>query len=116
MSWAGPSASLASTVSDLNRFHALLPAGEIVGPSSPAEMRATVPVVSQDGRTIDYGLGLHPLETPGLGQETYRGHGGRQRCVAVNLQRCNAPGAAGRPRPHAVDAAPDAVHRLAMYG
>ncbi|MBT3166201.1 beta-lactamase family protein [Streptomyces sp. Vc74B-19] len=132
MSWVGPSASLISTVSDLNRFYALLSAGEIVGPSSLAEMRRTVPVVSQEGRTIDYGLGLHPMETPGPGRETYWGHGGtvwgggalamaradggRQWCVAVNLQRWNELDASGRPRPHAVDAALEAFHRLAMYG
>lgn len=69
MSWVGPSASLISTVSDLNRFFGMLLAGEIVSPSSLAQMRRTVPVVSQEGRTIEYGLGLHPTQAPG--QDTF---------------------------------------------
>ncbi|MGA5515543.1 serine hydrolase domain-containing protein [Streptomyces pseudogriseolus] len=132
MSWVGPSASLISTVADLNRFYALLLAGEIVAPSLLAEMRRTVPVISQEGRTIDYGLGLHPLEPLSPGQDPYWGHGGtvwgggtlamaradggRQWCVAVNLQRWNELDASGRPRPHAVDAALAAFHRLAANG
>lgn len=39
MSWVGPSASLISTVSDLNRFYGMLLAGKIVRPSSPAQMQ-----------------------------------------------------------------------------
>lgn len=130
MSWVGPAASLISTVSDLNRFYRLLLAGEIVGTDSLTEMRSTVPVVSQEGRTIDYGLGLHPTATPG--QDTFWGHGGtvwgagtlsmtradgqRQMSVAVNLQRWNRLDPAGRPRPHPIDEALAAFHHLAMYG
>ncbi|MEU7468617.1 serine hydrolase domain-containing protein [Streptomyces sp. NPDC044984] len=130
MSWVGPSASLISTVSDLNRFFGMLLAGEIVSPSSLAQMRRTVPVVSQEGRTIDYGLGLHPMESPGQG--TFWGHGGtvwgggalamiradgkRQMAVAVNLQRWNRLDSSGRPQPHPIDDALAALYRVAMYG
>jgi D-alanyl-D-alanine carboxypeptidase len=130
MSWVGPSASLISTVSDLNRFFGMLLAGEIVGPSSLAQMQRTVPVVSQEGRTIDYGLGLHPMEGPGRG--TFWGHGGtvwgggalamtradgkRQMSVAVNLQRWNRLDASGRPQPHPIDHALVTLYRVAMYG
>ncbi|WP_312866197.1 serine hydrolase domain-containing protein [Streptomyces boluensis] len=130
MSWVGPSASLISTVSDLNRFYALLLAGEIVDPSSLAQMRRTVPVISQEGRTIEYGLGLHPMEGPGQG--TFWGHGGtvwgggalamtradggRQLAVAVNLQRWNTLDSSGRPQPHPLDEALAALYRVAMYG
>ncbi|MGC3002547.1 serine hydrolase domain-containing protein [Streptomyces sp. G35A] len=130
MSWVGPSASLISTVADLNRFYGMLLAGEIVGPSSLAQMRRTVPVVSQEGRTIDYGLGLHPMEGPGQG--TFWGHGGtvwgggalamtradgkRQMAVAVNLQRWNRLDSSGRPQPHPIDDALVTLYRVAMYG
>lgn len=130
MSWVGPSASLISTVADLNRFFGMLLAGEIVSPSSLAQMQRTVPVVSQEGRTIDYGLGLHPMEGPGQG--TFWGHGGtvwgggalamtradggRQVSVAVNLQRWNRLDASGRPQPHPIDDALVRLYRVAMYG
>ena len=100
MSWVGPAASLISTVADLNRFFGLLLAGEIVSPSSLAQMQRTVPVISLEGKTIDYGLGLHTMEVPGHG--TFWGHDGtvwgagamamtradgkRQMSVAVNLR------------------------------
>lgn len=104
MSFVGPSASLISTVADLNRFYRLLLTGEIVSHASLAQMRRTAPVLSQEGEVIDYGLGLYPLETPG--RAAFWGHGGtvwgggtlaassadgrRQLAVAVNLQRWNA--------------------------
>ncbi|HEX5404123.1 MAG TPA: serine hydrolase domain-containing protein [Pseudonocardiaceae bacterium] len=129
MSWVGPAASLISTVADLNRFFGLLLAGEIVGPSSLAQMRHTVPVISQEGTIIDYGLGLHPMTAPG--QDTFWGHGGtvwgggaltmtradgrRQMSVALNLQRWNRLDAAGRPQPHPVDGALAALYQVAMY-
>ncbi|WP_407288845.1 serine hydrolase domain-containing protein [Streptomyces sp. BP-8] len=130
MSWVGPTASLISTVTDLNRFFGRLLAGEIVSPSSLAQMQRTVPVVSQEGRTIDYGLGLHPMEAPGQG--TFWGHGGtvwgagalamtsadgnRQMSVAVNLQRWNRLDSSGKPQPHPIDDALAALYRVAMYG
>ncbi|MFC8535739.1 serine hydrolase domain-containing protein [Streptomyces sp. NPDC057249] len=130
MSWTGPSASLISTVADLNRFFARLLAGKIVTPSSLDQMRRTNPVVSQEGKVIEYGLGLHPTEAPG--QDTFWGHGGtvwgggtlamtradgaRQIAVAVNLQRWNGLDASGRPQPHPIDAALEALCRVAMYG
>ncbi|MFI0714718.1 serine hydrolase domain-containing protein [Streptomyces inhibens] len=130
MSWVGPTASLISTVTDLNRFFRRLFAGEIVSPSSLAQMQRTVPVVSQEGKTIDYGLGLHPMEAPGQG--TFWGHGGtvwgagalamtsadgnRQMSVAVNLQRWNRLDSSGKPQPHPIDDALAALHRVAMYG
>jgi D-alanyl-D-alanine carboxypeptidase len=130
MSWVGPSASLISTVADLNRFYGMLLAGEIVAPGSLAQMRRTVPVVSQEGRTIEYGLGLHPMEGPGRG--TFWGHGGtvwgggalamtradgkRQMAVAVNMQRWNRLDSSGTPQPHPIDDALAALYREAMYG
>lgn len=130
MSWVGPSASLISTVTDLNRFFGRLLAGEVVGRSSLAQMQRTVPVVSQEGRTIEYGLGLHPVEGPGRG--VFWGHGGtvwgggtltatradggRQMSVAVNLQRWNRLDPSGRPQPHPIDEALAALYRVAMYG
>ncbi|MEJ8632772.1 serine hydrolase domain-containing protein [Streptomyces sp. MS2.AVA.5] len=130
MSWVGPAGSLISTVADLNRFLGMLLAGEIVSRSSLEQMQRTVPVVSQEGKVIDYGLGLHPMEAPG--QVTFWGHGGtvwgagalsmasadgkRQMSVAVNLQRWNRLDSAGKPQPHPIDEALAALHRVAMYG
>ncbi|UOX92797.1 beta-lactamase family protein [Amycolatopsis sp. FBCC-B4732] len=130
MSWVGPSASLISTVADLNRFYARLLAGEVVSRASLAEMQRTVPVISQEGKVIPYGLGLHPAEAPG--RPTFWGHGGtvwgggalamtradggRQLALALNLQRWNELDATGRPRPHPIDAALAVFQRLALYG
>ncbi|MFF3864145.1 serine hydrolase domain-containing protein [Streptomyces sp. NPDC002209] len=130
MSWTGPSASLISTVADLNRFYRLLLAGQIVSPSSLAQMQLTVPVVSHEGRTIDYGLGLYPMEDPGQG--TFWGNGGttwgagalamiradgeRQMAVAVNMQRWNRLDSSGKPQPHPIDDALATLYRVAMYG
>lgn len=130
MSWVGPSASLISTVSDLNRFYGMLLAGEIVSSSSLAQMQRTVPVISQEGKTIDYGLGLYPMKGPGQG--TFWGHGGtvwgggalsmtradgkRQMTVAVNMQRWNRLDSSGKPQPHPIDDALETLYRVAMYG
>jgi D-alanyl-D-alanine carboxypeptidase len=130
MSYAGPSANLISTVADLNRFYAKLLAGEIVSRDALAQMQQTVRVISQEGRPIDYGLGLYPMEAPG--RETFWGHGGtvwgggtlaairadggRQLAVAVNLQRWQRPGPSGAFEPHPVDDALASFHELAMYG
>ena len=94
-------------------------------PASLAEMQRTVRIISQEGKPIDYGLGLHPVEST-----SFRGHGGtvwgggtlaairadgrRQLAVAVNLQRWNRLDAVGRPQPHAIDQALAAFTRLAM--
>ncbi|NUP25571.1 MAG: beta-lactamase family protein [Nocardia sp.] len=128
MSWVGPAAALISTVADLDRFFGLLLAGEIVEPSSLAQMQRTVPVISFEGKTIDYGLGLHRTEVPGRG--IYWGHdgsvwgggalsmtradGGRQLTIAVNRQRWNRLDATGRPLPHPIDAALAEFSRLAL--
>ncbi|OEV04810.1 serine hydrolase domain-containing protein [Streptomyces oceani] len=130
MSWVGPAASLITTVADLNRFYGMLLAGEIVSPSSLAQMQRTVPVISQEGRTIDYGLGLHPME--GSPSGGFCGHGGtvwgagalamasadgeRRMAVAVNQQRWHVLDTDGRPRPHPIDAALADLHRLATHG
>jgi D-alanyl-D-alanine carboxypeptidase len=130
MSWVGPAASLISTVADLNRFYGLLLAGAIVNGSSLAQMQRTVPVISLEGKQIDYGLGLHKMEVPGHG--TFWGHDGtvwgagamsmsradgkRQMSVAVNLMRWNQLGAAGKPQPHPIDDALSALYQLALYG
>ncbi|WP_024804293.1 serine hydrolase [Nocardia sp. BMG51109] len=130
MSWVGPAASLISTVADLNRFYGLLLAGEVVSRSSLAQMQRTVPVISFEGKTLDYGLGLHRTEVPGHG--TYWGHDGsvwgggavsmtradgtRQMSVAVNLQRWNKLDSAGKPQPHPIDGALQALTRLVWCG
>ncbi|MFF0739198.1 serine hydrolase domain-containing protein [Streptomyces sp. NPDC004111] len=130
MSFVGPSASLISTVADLNHFYGALLAGRIVSPSSLEQMQRTGPVVSQEGRTIEYGLGLYPMEGPGEG--VFWGHGGtvwgggtlamtradggRQLAVAVNLQRWNTLDSSGTPQPHPIDDALATFHRVAMYG
>lgn len=130
MSWVGPAASAISTVSDLNRFFGLLLAGEIVSRTSLAEMQRTVTVISQEGKLIPYGLGLHPMEAPG--QATFWGHGGtawgagamamiradgqRQMSIAINMQRWNKLDAEGRPQPHPIDGALAALFQATMYG
>ncbi|MBB5792293.1 hypothetical protein HDA41_000257 [Streptomyces caelestis] len=130
MSWVGPSASLISTVTDLNRFFGMLLAGEIVGPSSLAQMQRTVPVVSQEGKTIDYCLGLHPMEGPGQG--TFWGHGPhglgwwgaihdpcRRQAADVRRgepQRWNKLDSSGKPQSHPIDDALATLYRVAMYG
>jgi D-alanyl-D-alanine carboxypeptidase len=124
----GPAASLISTVADLNRFFGRLLAGEIVNQSSLAQMQRTVPVISQEGNKIDYGLGLHRREVPGHG--TFWGHDGsvwgagaismtsadgkRQMSIAVNLQRWNRLDSSGRPQPHPIDDALAALYQTAM--
>lgn len=87
-------------MADLNRFFGLLFAGKIVSQSSPAQMRRAVTVISQEGKTIEYGLGVYPMEV--CGGATFWGNGGtvwgagaismtsadaeRQMSVAINLQ------------------------------
>jgi D-alanyl-D-alanine carboxypeptidase len=128
MSWVGPAASLISTVGDLNRFFGLLLAGEIIAPSSLAQMQRTVPVISQEGKKIEYGLGLHRMEIPGGGIcwghdgsawgagaiSLIRTDGERQMSVAVNLQRWNKLDASGKPQHHPIDDALTALYRLAI--
>ncbi|MEV0841755.1 serine hydrolase domain-containing protein [Actinocatenispora sera] len=130
MSWVGPAASLISTMADLNRFFGLLLAGEIVAPSSLARMQHTGPVISFEGTTIQYGLGLHRVELPGHG--TFWGHdgsvwgggaislhradGGRQLSIGINLMRPNGLDEHGRPRHHPLDDALPALYHLAMAG
>ncbi|MFB7100845.1 serine hydrolase domain-containing protein [Streptomyces hydrogenans] len=130
MSWVKVAGSLVSTVADLNRFYRLLLAGEIVSPASLAQMRHTVPIITQEGRPGEYGLGLYPMRTDG--RATFWGHGGtvwgagalamiredgrRQMAVAVNLQRWQRLDPSGRPQPGPLDEALDAFYRLAMHG
>ncbi|WP_280341351.1 serine hydrolase domain-containing protein [Nocardia neocaledoniensis] len=128
MSWVGPGAALISTVTDLNRFYRLLLAGEIISSSSLERMRRTGPVVSFEGKIIEYGLGLQKMTIPGHG--TYWGHEGsvwgggaiswisadgtRQLSLAVNMQRWNDLDATGRPVPHPIDHALGAFVELAL--
>ena len=128
MSWVGPAASLISTVADLNRFFGKLLAGEILSAESLTHMQRTVPVISFEGKTIDYGLGLHRVETPEGG--VFWGHDGtvwgagamsmtsadgrRQMSIAMNRMRWNTLDSAGRPQPHPIDDALAVFHRVAM--
>ena len=130
VSWVGPSASLVSTVADLNRFYDLLLAGAIVSRPLMTQMQQTVPVISLEGKRIEYGLGLHKLEIPDHG--TFWGHDGsawgagaismtradrrRQLSVAVNLARWNKLDASGRPQPHPIDYALRGFYQVAMCG
>jgi D-alanyl-D-alanine carboxypeptidase len=130
MSWVGPAASLISTVADLNDFFDMLLAGEIVNRSSLAQMQRTVPVISQEGKTIDYGHGLHRKNVPGRG--IFWGHDGsvwgagaismtsadgkRQMSIAVNLQRWNKLTPSGKPQPHPIDNALGVLYQMAMGG
>ncbi|WP_067702683.1 serine hydrolase domain-containing protein [Nocardia jejuensis] len=130
MSFVGPAASLITTMSDLNRFFGLLLSGEIISRDSLAEMQRTVPVVSFEGKILDYGLGLQRTQVPGHG--TYWGHDGsvwgggafsltsadttRQLSLAVNLQRWNRFDATGRPQPHPIDAALQGFVQLVLRG
>ncbi|MCM6778238.1 beta-lactamase family protein [Nocardia sp. CDC159] len=128
MSWVGPSASLISTVTDLNRFFGLLLAGEIISRSSLAQMQRTVAVISFEGKALDYGLGLQRMPIPG--PDTYWGHDGsvwgggaismtradgtRGLSLAVNLQRWNRIDSTHRPQPHPIDDALRAFTQLAL--
>lgn len=130
MSWVGPAASLISTVGDLNRFYGLLLAGEIVSMSSLGQMQRTVPVISFEGKRIEYGLGLHKMDVPGQG--TFWGHDGtvwgagaismtradgkRQMSVMVNLMRWNKLDSSGKPERHPIDDALPALYQVAMCG
>jgi D-alanyl-D-alanine carboxypeptidase len=128
MSWVGPAASLISTVADLNRFYSLLLGEAIVNGSSLAQMQCTVPVISFEGKRINYGLGLHKMEIPGEG--TFWGHDGtvwgagaismtradgrRQLSIMVNLIRWNKLDLSGKPLQHPIDGALAALYQMAM--
>lgn len=88
-------------------------------------------MISQEGRTIDYGLGPHPLEPLSPGQDPCWVHGGTVWGGGTPAMACADGGgsdaspstsSAGtnwtRPavRSHPVDAAPAAFHRLAANG
>ncbi|MFJ8910374.1 serine hydrolase domain-containing protein [Amycolatopsis sp. NPDC102389] len=128
MSWVMTGAGLVSTVEDLNLFYRKLLDGEIVSPSSLAEMQRLVPVIAQDGRLIDYGLGLYKTEIPGHG--VFWGHdgtvwgaltmawagadSGRQFSAAMNFVRWRKPDAEGTPHP--IDDALAAFKHQALCG
>ncbi|MEV6236474.1 serine hydrolase domain-containing protein [Lentzea sp. NPDC051838] len=114
MSWVGVSASLISTMEDLNDFYAALLDGKIVSRESLAAMQETGPVVAFDGSTVEYGLGLHRHgdfwghDGSVWGAGTWSFHsadGKRQVSLAVNLQRWNNP---------AIDEALQAFQRKAL--
>lgn len=130
MSWVGPAASLVSTVEDLNRFYGKLFDGKIVSRASLAQMQRTVPVISQTGEQIDYGLGLYTRTIPGCG--TFWGNDGtvwgaltmswtrldgkRQVSVAMNLVRWNKLDSSGQPQHDPIDDALAAFQQQAMCG
>ena len=75
-------------------FYGLLLAGEIVNGASLAEMQRTLPVISFEGKKIDYGLGLHKMEVPGQG--TFWGHDGTVwGAGAMSMTRADGPLPAG---------------------
>ncbi|MFE1591102.1 serine hydrolase domain-containing protein [Nocardia sp. NPDC058705] len=128
MSWTMPGAGIVSTTADLNRFYRALLAGQIVSPESLAQMQRTVPVIALDGTQIEYGHGLHRVQT--ATGETFWGHDGsafgalalsltsadgiRQMSVAMNFARWNELGPDGTPKPHPIDDALDTLYRTAM--
>lgn len=130
MSWVSTGAGLISTVADLNTFYRMLLGGEILQPSSLAEMQRTVPVISQTGEPITYGLGLHKFTLPGCGplwghdgtvwgagtMSLHNADGKRQMTVAVNLARWNRMDSSGKPQPHPIDDALRAFSGEAMCG
>jgi D-alanyl-D-alanine carboxypeptidase len=129
MSWVMMGAGLVSTMEDLNRFYEQLLAGTIVSRSSLAEMKRMVPVISQEGDLIEYGLGLRRLTTDcgtfwghdgsawgALSMSWTRDDGGRQLSVAMNLVRWNRPDSSGIPQPHAIDKALAAFQQQALCG
>ncbi|WP_063058333.1 hypothetical protein [Nocardia sienata] len=91
-------------------------------------MQRTVPLISLEGKTIQYGLGLHRMEVPGRG--TYWGHdgsvwgagaismtpadGARQFSAAINMQRWNRLDERRRPQPRPIDSALSAFYRLVL--
>src|SRR4051794_10300956 len=119
MSWVGPSASLISTMADLNRFYGLLLAGGIVSRQLLAQMQQTVPVITFEGKKIEYGLGLHKVEMPehapfwghdgtvwGAGAISMtRADGKRQMSAAINLMRWNKLDGSSKPQQHPIDEA-----------
>lgn len=130
MSWVGPSANLISTVDDLNRFFGSLLDGKIVNRSSLAEMQRTVPVISQTGEQIDYGLGLYTVTIPDCGtfwgndgtvwgaltMSWTRADGKRQMSVAMNMVRWNKLDSSGQPQHHPIDDALAAFRQQALCG
>lgn len=128
MSWVSTGAGLVSTVDDMNRFYGMLLAGRIVKRSSLEQMQRTVPVISQTGEIVDYGLGLHRYTIAGCG--TFWGHDGtvwgaqtlsmtsvdgkRQMSIAMNLVRWNKLDASGRPQHHPIDDALSAFQKEAV--
>ncbi len=130
MSWVWMAADLVSTMADLNRFFAALLAGEVVGSDSLAQMKQAVPVISQEGRPIEYGLGLHRVRTPAgticwghdgtvwgaMTLSLIHDDGQRQLSVATNLVRWNRVDSSGTPQPHAIDAALARLKALALDG
>jgi D-alanyl-D-alanine carboxypeptidase len=130
MSWVGPAASLVSTMEDLNTFYRKLLHGKIVNRQSLTQMRRTVPVIAQDGQTIDYGLGLHKVTIPGCGTfwgsdgtvwgaesiSLTRQDGKRQMSVAMNVVRWNHLDSTGKPQHHPIDDALSTLYQQAMCG
>lgn len=112
MSWVGPAASLISTVSDVNDFYAALFAGEIVSAEVLAQMQQTGRVISQEGKPIDYGLGLQKFGAywghdgsvwGALTMSRIRADGDRQLTIALNTVRWNKIGAAAHPIDGAIE-------------
>ncbi|MCF3131089.1 serine hydrolase domain-containing protein [Streptomyces olivochromogenes] len=130
MSWVTATASLVSTMEDLNRFYGELLDGRIVNQSSLAQMQRTVPVRALDGTTIDYGLGLQKVGIPGCGTfwgnegtvwgagtvSLTRADGKRQMSVAFNLIRWNKRDSSGTPRHHPLNDALPKLYEQAMCG
>jgi D-alanyl-D-alanine carboxypeptidase len=130
MSWVSTGAGLVSTVEEMNRFYRLLLNGKIVTHASLEQMQRTVPVISQTGEVITYGLGLHEFTLPDRG--TFWGHDGtvwgaqtmalasadgkRQIAVAMNLARWNTLDDKGQPQPHPIDRALSLLYQEAMRG
>lgn len=130
MTMAGTAGALVSTTQDLAAFYRALLQGELLPAAQLREMRTAVPVRDGSGTVVlSYGLGIYTVDTScgpvwghdggvwGSGTQAMSSPDGkRQVTVGINLTGYQRPDAQGRPLPHPVDAALDALREQALCG
>ncbi|MFI6291803.1 serine hydrolase domain-containing protein [Nonomuraea sp. NPDC050790] len=117
MSWAGVAGNLVSTMDDLNTFYRALLRGDLIGRAALAQMKTTVKV-SVAGFTMDYGLGLFPMDLPcgrfwghdggvfGMGTQAMISEDGRRQVsLGMNLMKYQRFGPDGQMLPNDIDPA-----------